>query len=223
MFPRNAISLDPRLSAIRDLAGSCGNFADIGTDHGRLGAHMLLAGLCRFAQLTEVSERSLAKARELIGALGLSDRVRFLVGDGVEALEDPPDVAVIAGMGGRTIAGIVERGREILAHARIVMQPNVAAPELRLRLQRAGFRIADEMIAKDGRRLYVVIAAEAGRMELSPEEIEVGPVLLNNRPGALADYAAFKIRVLKKALADAEGAELRRKLGIWEALNHGDR
>ncbi|NLF26319.1 MAG: SAM-dependent methyltransferase [Clostridiales bacterium] len=205
------------------MAGSCGNFADIGCDHGRLGAHMLLAGLCRRAQLTEVSDLSLGKARELFGALGLEGRARFLVGDGAGALEEPPDVAVIAGMGGRTIAGIVERGRETLARARLVMQPNVAAPELRMRLQRAGFKIVDEMIARDGRRLYVVIAAVAGRMELAPAEIEVGPVLLQRRPGALADYAAFRIRVLKKALSGVEDAELRRKMGIWEAVCGGHR
>ena len=63
MLPPNAISLDARLSAIRDLAGSCACFADIGADHGRLGAHMLLRGLCGRAQLADISEASLSKAR----------------------------------------------------------------------------------------------------------------------------------------------------------------
>ena len=89
-------------------------------------------------------------------------------------------MAVVAGMGGQTIAGIVERGRDMLKTARLVLQPNVAAPELRARLQAAHFRITNEVIARDGRRLYVIIAAEAGEMCLTPEEAEVGPVLFQS-------------------------------------------
>ena len=228
MLPENAIALDARLSAIRDLTGSCARFADIGADHGRLGAHMLLRGLCERAQLADISEASLAKARRLIYGLGLTGRVDFCVGDGAQALREPPDVAVIAGMGGQTIAGIVERGRDMLKNARLVLQPNVAAPELRARLQAAHFRITNEVIARDGRRLYVIIAAEAGEMCLPPEEAEVGPVLLQKRPPLLCDYAAFRLRVAGKALTGArrghgDAAAFEREISIWEAIIHGDR
>ena len=227
MLPPNAISLDARLSAIRDLAGSCARFADIGADHGRLGAHMLLRGLCRRAQLADISEASLAKARRLIYGLGLTDRVDFCVGDGALALVEKPDVAVIAGMGGQTIAGIVERGRDVLSGARLILQPNVAAPELRARLQAAGFCIEDEAIARDGRRLYVILVAKAGEMRLSPREIEVGPALLRKRPENLPLYAAFRVRVAGKALEGArrghgDAAALEREIAIWEAILHDD-
>ena len=228
MLPENAIALDARLSAIRDLAGSCARFADIGADHGRLGAHMLLHGLCARAQLADISEASLAKARRLIYGLGLTGRVDFCVGDGAQALREKPDVAVVAGMGGQTIAGIVERGRDILSGSRLVLQPNVAAPELRARLRAAGFRITDETIVRDGRRLYIIIVAEAGEMRLTPEEAEVGPVLLRRRPPLLSDYAAFRLRVAGKALQGArrghgDAAAFEREISIWEAIIHGDR
>ncbi len=228
MLPAGAISLDARLSAIRDLAGSCACFADIGADHGRLSAHMLQRGLCARAQLADISEASLRKARRLIYGLGLMERARFCVGDGALALVERPDVAAIAGMGGQTIAGIVERGREVLRGARIVMQPNVAAPELRARLQAAGFCITHEAIARDGRRLYIVIAAQAGDMRLTPEEIEVGPVLLRSGAPELADYAAFRLRVARRALEGARKArretrDFEREIEIWEAVSHGDR
>ncbi len=224
----NSISLDSRLSAIREMVGSCRNFADIGCDHGRLGADMLLRGRCARAELADISEESLKKARRLIRILGLEERVRFSVGDGARSLAIRPDAAVIAGMGGQTIAGILERGREILSGARLVLQPNVAAPELRLRLTGAGFRIVDEDIARDGRRLYVIIAAEAGEMRLSPLEVEIGPVLLKKRPEALWDFAAFRVRVAKKALRGAlaggmDAAGLKREVEIWEGFLRGDR
>ena len=172
MLPENAIALDARLSAIRALAGSCARFADIGADHGRLGAHMLLHDFCARAQLADISAASLIKARRLIYGLGLTDRVDFCVGDGAQALKERPDVAVIAGMGGQTIAGIVERGLDMLSDARLILQPNVAAPELRARLQAAGFCIEDEAIARDGRRLYVILVAKAGEMLVqNPEKL----------------------------------------------------
>ena len=73
-MPRAAISLDPRLTALADLCPACRVFADIGTDHGRLGAYLLQVGRCRRALLTDISAPSLEKARKLIGALSLTNR-----------------------------------------------------------------------------------------------------------------------------------------------------
>ena len=70
-----------------------------------------------------------------------------------------PFLAVIAGMGGETIGEILFRGRDVLKAAHLVLQPNVAAPELRAAIAQNGFAITDEVIVRDGRRLYPVIAA----------------------------------------------------------------
>ena len=231
MLPENAIALDARLSAIRDLAGSCARFADIGADHGRLGAHMLLHGLCERAQLADISEASLAKARRLIYGLGLTGRVDFCVGDGAQGAQRTAGHSRRRRHGWRqTIAGIVERGRDMLKNARLVLQPNVAAPELRARLQAARFRITNEVIARDGRRLYVIIAAEAGEMRLTPEETEVGPVLLRRRPAACfpttrgLPACAWRAKALQGARrGHGDAAAFEREISIWEAIIHGDR
>ena len=193
MLPENAIALDARLSAIRDLAGSCARFADIGADHGRLGAHMLLHGLCARAQLADISAASLIKARRLIYGLGLTDRVDFCVGDGAQALKERPDVAVIAGMGGQTIAGIVERGRDILSGSRLVLQPNVAAPELRARLQAARFRITMKSSPAMGGGCISSSRRRRGRCALRRRR--------GGRAGAAqkAPAAAFRLRGLPPA------------------------
>ena len=219
------ITLDPRLSMIAGLVGRCESYADIGCDHGRLGAFLLKNGFVRRAQLTDISGDSLKKARRLVGLLGLTDRVDFRVGDGAKALIDPPDVTVIAGMGGTLIAKIVREGREHLGTSRLVLQPNVAAPELRLALTECGYRISDERVAKDGRRNYVIIAAEPGEASYTERELVVGPILLHRMPDELAPYAAFRLRVAKKALTGAvrggdEGqvAALEHEIDIWEEV-----
>ena len=225
MGRRGEIALDPRLSMIARMVGSCECCADIGCDHGRLGAFLLQTGQCKALQLTDISEPSLNKARVLMDNLDLTDRVRFAVGDGVMALEGTPDVIVIAGMGGATIAQILENGREKLGDARLVLQPNVAAPQLRQTLCSLDFAVTDEQVIQDGCRCYVVIQAERGKADYSLKQLTVGPVLLAHMPRALEPYAAFRLRVAKKALAgalasvdDAQRVPLEREIAIWEEV-----
>ena len=219
------IILDPRLSMIASLVGRCERIADIGCDHGRLGAFLLQTGQCRRAVLTDISEPSLKKARALIALLGFSEQVEFRVGDGALALDSPVDAAVIAGMGGAAIAGIVRAGRARLGNARLVLQPNVAAAELRKALSECGYRIVDERVARDNRRNYVVIAAEPGHSDYSQEQLVVGPVLLERLPPELLSLAQFRLRVARKALLGsqsggdaAQSQALAREIEIWEAV-----
>lgn len=223
MMEQKHIVLDPRLSMIAEMVGRCNACADIGCDHGRLGAFLLQHGWVERMVLADISDPSLDKARALIRLLGLEARTRFLVCDGADALDTPVDAAVIAGMGGTTIAGIVERGRARLGNARLILQANVAQPELRARLSAAGYVLTDERIVRDGRRLYVLMEARPGKSEYDFREKLVGPVLLKERPALLRDLAAFYIRVARKALAGAEAGneeqtarQLCRELEIWE-------
>ncbi len=225
MDRRGEIALDPRLSMIARMVGPCECCADIGCDHGRLGAFLLQSGQCKALQLTDISEPSLNKARSLMEGLALTDRVRFSVGNGLKALEGAPDVIVIAGMGGATIARILQGGRERLGDARLVLQPNVAAPQLRQALCGLGYAVTDERVVLDGRRCYIVIQAEQGKANYSLKQLTVGPVLLARMPRALEPYAAFRLRVAKKALAgalasedDSQRAPLEREIAIWEEV-----
>lgn len=219
------VSLDARLMAIAEMVGRCGVVADIGCDHGRLGAFLLGNGWVSRALLMDVSGASLNKARALIRWMGLEPRARFFQCDGADALDERVDAAVIAGMGGATAAGIVERGRDRLGDARLILQVNVTQPELRRRLASAGYALTDERIVRDGRRLYVVMEARPGKACYDERALNVGPVLLERMPPELGDYAAFRLRVARKALDGARQggeaaaiAELEAEIAIWEEV-----
>ena len=219
------ISLDPRLSAIAEMLGSCVCCADIGSDHGRLGAFLLQNRRCARVCLTDVSAASLEKARKLIALTGLEERSAFYVGDVALALGEKVDAAVIAGMGGETIAGILERAQGKLDGARLILQPNVAAPELRRRMNACGWKIEQEALVRDGRRIYLILSAVQGEQSLNEQECAVGPVLLRVRPALLTDYAEFRLRVARKALEGASRGEdaasamaLMREIEIWEEV-----
>ena len=219
-----AIHLDGRLSAIARMVPPCGCVADIGADHGLLGAYLLKSGRARRVQFIDISAPSLEKARRLIAAEDLEDRAAFSVGDGASALVEKHEAAVIAGMGGQLIADIVEAGRAQFAQGLLVLQPNVAQYELRARLCGAGFEIVDEDIVRAGRRYYVVLCARAGRANYDYRQLMAGPVLLGRRHPRLKEYAVYRLGVAQKALAGAErgGApwveELRRECACWKEV-----
>ena len=221
IFDPNAIVLDDRLRAVAEMIPNGARFADIGCDHGYLSAWLLREGRVSECQLCDISAPSLDKAKRLMRALGLSDRVHFGVGDGAKALTSPVDCAVIAGMGSATIMHIIKEGRAEFGDARLILQPNVDAPELREFLMRSGYTIADERIARAGGRHYVIIAAEPGKAEYSPMQLMCGPVILQRGGEELVSFADFRIKVAQKALKGAQGGtgerakQLEKEIAMW--------
>ncbi len=223
-----ASHLDARLSAIAGQVPPCRSAADIGADHGYLGAHLLLVGRCDFVRFVDISQESLEKARRLIGKLRLASRAEFLVGDGAEALSAPVDVAVMAGMGAEVICGIIARGRERLGEALLVLSPNLDAPMVRRFLMENGYEITGEALIQEGRRFYPVIAARPGAARYDRLQILAGPMLLQTRPDSLLAYADHCIRVIEKALPGARRGgepwadEMGEELELWREVRHGD-
>ena len=181
---------DERLSEMIRMLPKCGIVADIGADHGRLGAQLLLTGKCGKVWFSDISAPSLEKARSLI--------------DGAQALPGAPDAAVIAGMGGETIAGILRGAGGRLADSVLVLEPNVGAELVRRALMQTGRRITDERVVRAARRRYVLIRAEKGEAAYTERDLIVGPVLRKEPSEAFREYAAFRLRVAQKALAGAE-------------------
>jgi tRNA (adenine22-N1)-methyltransferase len=218
--------MDARLSMVSALIPVCDFAADIGADHGFLGASLLASGRCARVLFTDISENSLCKAREYITKLKLADRAIFARGDGFDAFDMPVDAAVIAGMGGMVIAGIVERGIEKLTDTALILQPNTAAATLRERLSAMDFSIDDEELTRSGGRWYTALRAKRGFCTLSKREIIAGPALLGKRHPLLRDYARHKIRVLSKAHAGAkQGPEykarpIREELAVWKQIEN---
>jgi tRNA (adenine22-N1)-methyltransferase len=86
----------------------------------------------------------------------------FRLGDGLAAVRaGDADVAVIAGMGGETIAGILARKPETAAGFRcLILQPRTKTAELRTYLQDAGFALmADTAAEEKGRMCDILVAA----------------------------------------------------------------
>lgn len=211
--------LDARLSAAMALAGSCKVFADIGADHGRLSAVMLLADPQRRALIADISDLALSKARRRISGLHLQDRAVFAVADGLSALEalspTPVDVAFILGMGGDTISGILRRGAGWLRGASVVVSPQTEIPLVRQALVDIGYRIRNEVVANENRRDYLLLLATPARQgepSYSDEELWLGPVLLRTLPPSARPVLERRRRLLGQGVAAMEKADLDKDL-----------
>jgi tRNA (adenine22-N1)-methyltransferase len=128
--------------------------ADVGAGDGQLASWLAGPGGHPRVVAIEPAEGPYSRARERLR----SSPVEVRRGDGLAALR-PGEVeaAVIAGMGGRRIAAILDRSPEVAARLRLlVLQPMQHGDELRERL-RAGFRIESERRVEQGRRTYTVL------------------------------------------------------------------
>lgn len=177
-----------RLEAVASLVpqGAEG-VADLGYDHG-----MLLVELRRRlpqARLIGVELQAVCATR-FVARYGDATRIELRTGDALTALSPGEvEVAVMAGVGERTLIEALERAPEVAASLRrVVFCPADFKGLARPTLARLGWRIADERVAFEAGRFYEIFAAEPG--EESGDELSriYAPRLFERRDPALLPW-----------------------------------
>ena len=92
---------------------------------------------------------------------GVSDQIRFMLCDGLaDCPPDEIDSIVIAGMGGDTICGILDRAEWCMSpDYLLILQPMTKAEVLRFWLVNNGFLIEREELVADGGSIYQILTA----------------------------------------------------------------
>ncbi len=200
-FPKSA----DRIAVLVREVGTCGVFADIGCDHGYVAQEILRTGACERVIVSDVSEKCLKKAETLLAPYIAAGKATAVTSDGFERVPRC-DVALIAGMGGEEIVGILERaitmGKEL--PSRLVLQPMKNPDKARRFVVGNGYKIVRDYLFYVKDKYYVVINCERGADELSDEEAEFGRTNVNDRP---ADFIRFINEELAKFKAVAGGGE----------------
>ncbi len=155
------VALSSRLSAIADCLDDSAYVCDVGSDHGALPLYLLSSGKCKKAIVTDLNEKPLERARFNLFQAGVDQHATFVQTDGIEeVLPLQPDSFVIAGMGGETILGILDRALHDIAHGTFfVMQPMTKVAALRRYLYETGFFISDEKLVYENHKFFIVICA----------------------------------------------------------------
>ena len=195
--------LEGRLKLIADLVPSCDTLADVGTDHGYIPVYCVQQGKCRRAIAMDVNPQPLDRADANIKKYNLTESISTRLSDGVQKLSpDEADVIVIAGMGGQLIMNILEAGKDIITdNTLLILQPMLAAKELREFLSGNGYDICGEYVSREENKFYNIITVRRGKAEITDDDIYIGRNLADNSPDVYKDYLEYKIRVNEKILA----------------------
>ena len=217
---RRYVHLTPRLSAALEMLCGSETVADIGCDHGRLTAALLQQGICNRVIASDISMPSLQKAEQLLRHIGLSDRVSFRCGDGLDVLKpNECDAVAILGMGGTLMCSILDACEVPLAGAkRIVLQPMRAQADIREYLYRHRFRITDDRVISERDRCYQIFLAQPDT-DLQPwpqgfpaDFFEVGYQAFAQHDSNLALLCEKQLAQLKKQMKTAQGTDGEEKL-----------
>lgn len=188
--------LDDRLHKAAMLFPACAYGADIGADHGRLSCFLLAKHRCERMCISDLSAPSLEKAKRLMALHGFTDRADFAVGDGLKVLDQKADAVAILGMGGKTIAHILQEGRDKLKGATLILSAHTEISALRRTLGEIQYHLDAEDIARAGDRYYVMMRAVPGEKPYSEKEMLLGPKLMETLPEGYLPYLMWRRDVL---------------------------
>ena len=186
---------------------STGVVADIGTDHAKIPIYLCLGGKIKYAYACDIGAGPLRVAKKNIEKYGLLDKISCVLSDGTKGIEkkDDIDTIIIAGLGGESIADIIESSRLLKKKdIKLILQPMSAVDTLRAFLSQNGYRIANEKHLKEGKKIYVCMNVQKGIQELEPIEIYAGARILDNRDEHLKEYLGILKIKLEKVIKGLE-------------------
>lgn len=147
-------ALSERMKHVLMLVSSHKAVADIGCDHGYMAIELIRSGKVGRVIAMDIHEGPLARARANLTAYGLCDEIETRRSDGMEALcRGEVQGVICAGMGGKTICGIMDRSRPLVRELdELVLQPQSELHIVRGYLRENGFLIAaEDMVSEDGK------------------------------------------------------------------------
>lgn len=206
-------SLTPRLRMIASLVPPSDTVCDIGTDHGYVAIYLAKKGIAKKVIAADIKKGPLMQADKNIAAFDVSDKVETRLSDGFSAIgQNEADTCIIAGMGGETIAQILENEKGC---SHYVLQMQTAHKHLRKYLSENGYVIEREEISREGNKMYTAMLVKKGEpYPLTEIEMEIGPYLIENTPPLFYDYVRYRLYEIEsiiKSIGDTQSGQGRRE------------
>ncbi len=201
------VKLPKRLLAAAEFVRARSKCADVGCDHGKLAAYLIQSGSCESVVASDINEQPLEKAKKLFCELGITDRARTVLCDGLSGI-DPNDAddVVIAGLGCDTILSIIDGAPWLREDGkRLVFVPASHHSQLRAGLYERGYKLLCERAVREDNHYYAVMSAAycGERIAVSPLFASIGLIVPHEADGA--DYIKNERR--KAALIASSGAD----------------
>lgn len=194
--------LQDRLFSVAKLVPKGSLIADIGTDHAQIPIYLVKHNICRKVIATDINKGPLLHAKKNINKYKLQNKIELRQGYGLDPIKNNEiDGAIIAGMGGKTILQIIKEKRDISDSLDfVILQPMTQQPNLRYGLFKIGYKITEEVIAKEQDRYYEIIVArkekDAVKINYDMIDVMIGPVLKYKKTDNVTDYLKMRERKL---------------------------
>ena len=189
---------------------------DVGTDHGYLPIELISRGYPGRLYASDIKAGPLETAVRSAKEAGCAERITFQLADGLDGCDpDTIDTIVIAGMGGDTICGILDRAEFCMdSRYTLVLQPMTRAEVLRYWLVNNEFEILEEDLVEDAGILYAVLTARfGGCTRLKEAELYTGSFAMLREHRLFPAFLAQQIRRLQNMLNGLESAAVRDSSG----------
>ena len=204
------VFLSPRLQAVADFVKQGEIVADIGTDHGYLPAYLIHNQISPFVYASDIRKGPLSAAKNTALSYNIREGIQFILADGLEGIKPfSAQTITIAGMGGETIASILEKAPWVRTPGiKLILQPQTKVDDLSNWLDNNGFAIQDICLARDAGRIYVIMLAMLGktRAPFTCAEMFADRMLLEKRDPLLPAYLDHLIRITEKKVAGLKSA-----------------
>lgn len=201
--------MNKRLNCIiSHIPNGCG-LIDVGTDHGYLPLELLHRGYPGRLFASDIRSGPLQAARRSAREAGAEEQISFQLADGLDSCDpDAVDTIVIAGMGGDTICGILDRAEWCMDRRyTLVLQPMSRAEVLRYWLVNNEFEILDEDLVEDNNVIYAVLTARFdGCTRLNEAELYTGAFSMLHDHVLFSPFLEQQIQRFRSALRGMESS-----------------
>lgn len=220
----NEQQLSERLEKVVSYVPAGSRIADIGSDHAYLPCYAVQKGQVEFAIAGEVVEGPFQSATKQVKSLDLAKEIAVRKGDGLAVIEqeDAIDTIVIAGMGGALIRSILEADvAKLVGVKRLVLQPNIAAHQLREWGEVNQWALTAETILREDNKIYEILVLEPSENAVVYSDAErlLGPFLMREKSAVFQAKWEHELNNWKgiQAKIDANNAKNAAKLAELDA------
>lgn len=223
------MELSKRLKRIAEHVDKCESVADIGTDHGYIPIYLVKEGICKKAIASDINKGPIEKAKVNVAFEGVSNKIKCLLGPGLNPLKvGEVNGVILAGMGGNITRDILLADMDkVKKYDFIILQPAQNPEVLREFLYKNDYEIIDEDLIKDEGRFYELFKVKYNENseKLVFEDglyYEVSPLLREKNHSLFKEFIEEKINRCETILSfikeDTEAAK-KRKSDLEEKIN----
>ncbi|MDH5074052.1 tRNA (adenine(22)-N(1))-methyltransferase [Clostridium perfringens] len=223
------MELSKRLKRIAEHVDKCESVADIGTDHGYIPIYLVKEGICKKAIASDINKGPIEKAKVNVAFEGVSNKIKCLLGPGLNPLKvGEVNGVILAGMGGNLTRDILLADmNKVKKYDFIILQPAQNPEVLREFLYKNDYEIIDEDLIKDEGRFYELFKVkynENSEKLVFEDELyyEVSPLLREKNHSLFKEFIEGKINRCETILSfikeDTEAAK-KRKSDLEEKIN----